>query len=132
MALTEDEKSAVLQHLGYAAGVEHSLISSGPIFAVLSYRTNLQASLERVTSYGETQIRDLLGYLDSIEAKLRSAQTRLAASAIGTIRTNHDEPGDLEHEFRRWALRLAELLGCSPNPLSARFSGSGANVPRRG
>lgn len=130
MALTENEKGDVLRHLGFAAGVSGSVSAAGPLLQELSFRVNVESALERVTPYGEAEIRILIADLDRVETNLRGARTRLAAQAVGSIRTNPTEPDDLEEEFRRWAWRLAELLGAAPNPFARRFCSAGVNVRR--
>jgi hypothetical protein len=130
MALTEDEKSRILIHLGFA-GVDTFTTATGPLVSVVTYRTNAEAQLEHLNATGEARIRTLLlPTMDALEARMVKAQRRLAVSQLGEITLRKTEISDLEREIRRWGVRIAETLGCNPNPYAERYSGGGCLAPR--
>ena len=130
MALTTAEKQRALTHLGFAGGVTDYTVAAGPLIGTLEVRTNAEAQLERVNATGEARVRQILTVMDDLETKLVRAQCRLAAAKVGSIAMNEGEPLDLEAEVRRWGWRLAEAIGCEPNPFSQRYRGAGINVAR--
>jgi hypothetical protein len=89
----------------------------------------VEASLNNLPQEAVDLVRERIAVLDGIEAKLIEAQTRLAANRLGEIELREDEPGQLEREYRRWAQRLADLLGVPLNIYSERFRFGGATAP---
>lgn len=130
MALTAEEQSKVMRHLGFAETTGYTS-ASGPIVSQLSVRTNAEVQMGQLTSSGETRVRACLANLEAIEARLGKAPKRLAVASLGNISLRPDETRALEAEYRRWGWRMAEALGCEPNMRSERYSSS-AVCARRG
>lgn len=129
MALTAEEQSKVMRHLGFAE-VEGYTSAAGPVVIQYAVRTNAEAQMARLTSNGETRARSILTSLDAIEVRMVKATKRLAVTQLGRIAIRQDELKALEAEYRRWGWRLAECLGCEPNRLAQRYSGSGVCAAR--
>jgi hypothetical protein len=130
MALTAEEKSKVMRHLGFAEVTEYTS-AAGPIVQQLGLRVNAEHQIEKLTSYGETRVRSILTTLDAIESRMAKATKRLAATQVGEIGIRGDELPRLEDEYRRWGARLSETIGAMPNSFSERYGSIGL-MGRRG
>lgn len=130
MALTAEQLSRAMRHLGFSEVTEYTS-ASGPIVASLGLRVNAEHQLVKLTSFGETRVIALLSTLDAIEARMAKATKRLAATQVGEIGIRADEIPRLEDEYRRWGRRLAETIGANPNSYSERYAGGGLMGARR-
>jgi hypothetical protein len=130
-ALSEEEKGAILRHMGYPVVSSIPMIalgfpaSSQPMFLV-------QRAFELIPQSKIGHIRVLLSRLDDTERKIFDAQRRIKAEKVGEIDINLDETHALQVEYVRWAAWLADELGCPLNVYSYRyrqFAAGGLNVP---
>lgn len=139
-SLTESEKERVRYHLGYMAttfGSEQA--AAGIAFGVARPTQTLflveQAIQTLLTNaFAIDRVRKILDNLDRIEDQLMCATSTLVAEQVGEIKLRGAEPGRthpdlLEREYKRWACRLADVLGVPFYPFSTRFRGRG---PGRG
>lgn len=125
--ISETEKHKVRYHLGYLSPNPVVSIQLGvprasqPMFLVESAMNNLPE--EAVGN-----VRRIIVIMDGIEERLIQAQDRLAAKSVGNITMNPTEPADLEKEYFRWAMRLADFLGVPINAYCHRFRGSSGSL----
>lgn len=120
MPLDAREKERARYHLGYLAVAPAASIQYGiprPIQTMFLVETALNNLLEEATD----RVRRILKILDDTEVRLVECQERLAASALDALKLRENEPDLLEREYVRWALRLADILGCPIYPYSTRF-----------
>lgn len=133
MPLTDEEKTRVRYHLGYPAVTSAASIQLGtPAYSETAWLVD--AVLPKLLDGALPRVRSMLVTLEGIETKMVEAQDRLAATQLETLKLREDEIESLEREYRRWAFRLAELLGCPIYPGSSRFKGIGTgagNIPVR-
>jgi hypothetical protein len=137
VALDDFEKERVRYHLGYlnvstAASLQFGL--PRPIQTLFI----IELAMEQLPEVALPRVRRLLKILDNTECRLENAQSRLAAASLGELkieRQGMQEPDLLEHEYWRWASRLADQLGVPLYAYSNRFKGQGpasGNIPVRG
>ncbi len=133
MALTDQEKERCRYHLGYL-GVSYAGSISLGIPRPIQTLFLVETAMNNLVMYSEGRVRELLGRLDATEERIFSSQERLAASKLGEITLRDNEPDQLENEYQRWAMRLADVMGCPLYPYSKRFAtvSGGGNVPVRG
>lgn len=129
--LTEEEKSKVRRHLGFP---EVEQISSATFGLVIPLQGlfMVDTAMNHLSVSAANRIRQLLGIMDAMEAKMVAATCQIGVEQVGDIRLRTAEAGKtttdlLEKEYLRWAKRLADCLGVAFYPYSARFSG-GRNV----
>lgn len=121
---TNEERNAVLYHLGYFLADRVTTFALG-VAAASEPMWIAEAQLQRVPLSGKAWISRVVGVLDNIELKLIEAQDYLPAEKLGELTINLDNPNALEREYLRWAKRLSDILGAPLNPFSERFR----NVP---
>ena len=80
-----------------------------------AFSTLLESAVPRVIK--------ILDTMDAIEAQMTDGLGRLKAEKLDTLTLRKDEIDSLEHEYVRWANRLANILGCPLYPFAERFSG---------
>lgn len=132
MALNAAERDRVRYHLGYQSVQQAASIQFGmPAATQTSFL--VETAMNNIMAVAEERIRSYLNVLDGIESKLVCAQDRLAADTLEGLKLRGGEPDMLEDEYRRWAYRLADILGCPLNPFSKRFAGNvrAGNLPVR-
>lgn len=118
MAFTDQEKARVKHHLGYPDWVNLSAsiqlgfpAGSQPLFLV-------EQAFNRLTVGGEESVRCDLCNCEETEAQISQSRRRFAASQLGELHTNRDEPGQLRGELKYWRQKLADDLGVVQNPYS--------------
>ena len=114
------EKERIRYHLGYLNVQPAASIQFGqprPIQTLFL----VESAIENVLPEGEDRVRRTLRVLDEIECKLIDAQDRLAATQLDSLHLREGEPDLLEHEYHRWAGRLADTLGVPLYPFAERF-----------
>ena len=121
MPLSTQDREKIRYHLGYLNVQPAASITFGvprpqqTLFLVETAMSNvLEESIPRV--------RQIVSILDSIECKLVDAQDRLKATELAELKLRRDETDALEHEYLRWASRLADLLGVPLYAYSIRFA----------
>lgn len=132
--LTEEEKSRIRYHLGYAetsfggaqAAASIAFGVAQPVQTAFLLEEAIQNLL--VNIYAVARVQRILQTLDSIEDQLRASTCTLAAEALGELKLRGAEPGRtfpdlLEREYVRWAKRLADVLGVPLYGFAARFQG---------
>ena len=130
MALTQEEKERIRYHLGYLSVQPASSMQFGQPRPVQTLFL-VESAMNNLLEVAEGRLRNMLDILDRIECHLVDGLDRLAAKRLDGIELNNKEPDMLEHEYKRWAGRLADLLGVPLYPYSKRFGpemGAG-NVP---
>ena len=127
--LTPAEYSKVLLHLGFS-GTNSYASAAGPIVAQYPLRTLAELQATDLNAEGETRVRLCLTNLDSIESILVDALDRLAVDDLSGIKIRGTETRELEAEYRRWGYRLADTLGCRPNPYAERYRSGGMMAAR--
>jgi len=128
--LTEQDKEAVRYHLGFFNVDPSASITLGfpagtePMFLV-------ERAMNRISSqYAISRIKKILVHLEFLEESMMGATQRLQALQVDEIKIRNSrdevtEQDELEHEYNRWAHRLAESMGVPLNPMSRRFGGAG-------
>ena len=120
MALTTAERERVRYHLGYLQVTAAASLSFGiprPIQTIFL----VESSMTLLIVEAEPRVRRILDILDRTECRLEEAQERLAAKRLGDLELRDGEPDQLEHEYDRWAKRLADIFGVPLYPYAARF-----------
>lgn len=137
--LTAQEKERVRYHLGYMEVSSAPSIQLGipkPLQTVFL----LEDALTLLTNvYAVDRVRCILQTLDQIEGQLRAGTCTLVADKLGELQLHPLRAqgklftDSLEKEYRRWAQRLADVMGVPLYPYSQRFraSGPGAVLPVR-
>lgn len=121
---TNEERNAVLYHLGYFLADRVTTFALGipsasqPMFIA-------EGQLGKLPQSAKAWVSRVVGVLDGLELKLVEAQEYLVASKLGEMELRDDHPDKLEKEYLRWAKRLADILAAPLNPYSERFR----NVP---
>ncbi len=119
---TNEERNAVLYHLGYFLADRVTTFALG-IPAASQPMFIAEGALGRVPQSAKRWIDRTIGVLEGIEMKLIEAQDYLPADKLGELTINQDNPNALEREYLRWAKRLSDILGAPLNPFSERFRG---------
>lgn len=135
MPLDAAEKDRVRYHLGYPSVQAAASIQYGiprPIQTAFLVESAMNLLIEEALP----RVRSLLKVMDDIETKLIDAQDRLAAIQLSDLKLREDEPSQLEKEYVRWGMRLADVVGAPIYAYSTRYRsalGSGAgSIPVRG
>jgi len=130
--LTDQEKERCRYHLGYPEMKAVASLQFG-IPRPMQTAFLVELALDNVMTVAEPRVRQILSVMDGIESSLVDAQTRLAAISLGDIKLRQDEPGQLEREYVRWGMRLADILGCPIYPFSTKYAQTmnGINIPVR-
>lgn len=124
------EKERIRYHLGYLNAQPAASLQFGqprPIQTLFL----VESAVENLLPEAEDRVRRFVRVLDDIECKLIDAQDRLAATQLDSLYLRDGEPDLLEHEYHRWASRLADTLGVPLYPFAERFRrvrGAG-NIP---
>lgn len=139
--LTESEKERIRYHLGYLEAEFAGSIQLGiprPLQTIFILEEVIQNQIQ--SQLVCARIRRILTCLDQIEDKLKSSQCMLGVEKLGEL-TLHPlrhqgklVTDSLENEYRRWAFRLADILGVGVYPYSDRFRrrGPGSSIPVSG
>lgn len=137
--LTDSEKERIRYHMGYmgtsfggvSAAASLSYGIARPIQTMFLVENAIQQLL--VNPFAVDRVRRVLQVLDELEAKLQAASCTLVAGQLGDLQLH---PGKdrgeyftdlLEREYKRWAMRLADILGCPLYKFSTRFGGGGGH-----
>jgi len=135
MPLDDAEKERVRYHLGYPQQTALASIQLG-IPRPLQTAFLVEQAMSLLLEAALPRVRSMLKIMDDIEAKLVDAQDRLAAIQLADLKLREDEPSQLEREYVRWGMRLADVVGAPIYAYSTRYraaSTAGAgNVPVRG
>lgn len=128
MPLTATEKERARYHLGYPEVQAAASIQFGiprPIQTAFLVETALANLIEEACD----RTRRVLKAMDDIETKLIESQARLAAMKLGNLELRENEPDQLEHEYVRWGMRLADILGVPIYAYATRYrAGSGSKA----
>lgn len=135
MPLDAAEKDRIRYHLGYPSVQAAASIQFGiprPIQTAFLVESAMNLLIEEALP----RVRATLKVMDDIETKLVDAQDRLAAIQLSDLKLREDEPSQLEREYVRWGMRLADIVGAPIYAYSTRYRsafGSGAGcIPVRG
>lgn len=109
MALTEEQKAAVIFYLGYPAT---SIIPGST-----DYSKILADRMANLTAPVEAQVSDLLTKIAAMREKLFGSSARMLVKRVGDIELNTDEHSLLSGENKRLLRDLSSLLGI---PLQGR------------
>lgn len=120
MALTEPEKTAVRYHLGYLSITQPTAIALGfPTASHLQFI--VESAMNSIIPSAEPRVRRCIQDLDCIEDQQSSFRTSLEIVKSGTTEIRGSEAFyELDMQYRRWAQRLADILGTPLNPFSAQ------------
>lgn len=124
MALNDEEKQRIRYFLGYPAVQSAAALSYGMV-KPLQTLFLLESAMNLLLPIAEGKVRSILGVLDGIECRLVDAQDRLAAKSVDSLTMRPDETLALEDEYKRWANRLADILGVPLYAYSLRFHRQG-------
>lgn len=124
MAFTDEEKQRIRYHLGYPSVTSAAALTFG-VVKPLQTLFLVESAMNLILPVAEDKARSLLNVLDGIECRLVDAQDRLAAKSVDSLTMRPDETMALETEYRRWANRLADVLGVPLYAYSLRFKNQG-------
>lgn len=126
MAFTDEEKQRIRYHLGYPSVQPAAALTYG-MPKPLQTLFLVESAMNLILPVAEDKVRSLLTTLDTIECRLQDAQTRMAATSVDNLTMRKDETDALEGEYRRWANRLADLMGVPLYAYSLRFHRGGVS-----
>lgn len=134
----ESDRVRIRSHLGYLSVEPASAIQLG-FPSAQQAQFLVEIAMDRIIPEAIPRALRCVEELDCIENQMSESRTRLKAQQLGELklRNNNDERTEadlLEREYRRWAVRLADLLGVPLNVYSERFreGGSSMSVPVAG
>src|SRR5262249_28620845 len=104
MALTDAQRISVRRHLGIPAPGPTRAWLVDPWISVDNVRDAIPAA-------AETEVVNVLAFLDATETAMSAALTRLKAAKVGSITLNHEELRDLREERQAWRRELANVTG---------------------
>jgi len=122
MPLNAMEKERARFHLGYPEVQPQASIAYGiprPIQTAFLVEMSMSNLIEEACD----RVRRVLKIMDDVETKLVECQMRLAAMKLGNLELRENEPDQLEHEYVRWGMRLADILGVPIYAYSTRYRG---------
>jgi len=127
MPLSDAERDRVRYHCGYmsvqpAASIQYGVPRPIPTMFLI------EAAMSNLLEVAVDRVRRVLQILDNIENKLVDSQDRLAADQLGDLKIRATEPDQLEGEYRRWAFRLADILGVPLYYYSRKLQGGGVKA----
>jgi hypothetical protein len=130
--LSQAEKERVRYHMGYPQVQGAASLSFG-IPRPIQTAFLLEDAMNNIIAAAEGRVRDLLAKLDVTEANIFGAQTRMQAERVGELTMRRDESQQLREEYKIWAERLADVLGCPLYAYSSKFNGAGnyGSIPVR-
>jgi len=124
VAFTDQEKQRIRYFLGYPSVQSAAALSFGMV-KPLQTLFLVESAMNLILPVAEDKVRSILNILDGVECRLVDAQERLAARSIDNLTMRADETNALEEEYRRWANRLADVLGVPLYAYSLRFKRQG-------
>jgi hypothetical protein len=121
MAISDADKARAVRHLGYPDTDTGYRAEAG--FAVAYELLGIvQSALEKVNTTAEARIVAILDEMDGIDTQMQQARSsRAKVLKLGDITLNDKELDRLQDEYARLGWRLAEIIGCQPNPYSMRY-----------
>lgn len=120
--LSQEEKTAVLLHMGYQAQQLAAASITLGIPAATQPQFLVAMALERIPESSVGRLRMFLANLARIEQRLMEIVEQVDADKVDNIVINKDATGALEAEYNRWVQRLSNLLGAPVNPYSERYA----------
>jgi len=120
--LSQEEKTAVLIHMGYQAQQLAAASITLGIPSATQPQFLVAMALERVPESAVGRLRMCLANLARIEQRLMEIVEQVDADKIDNISLREDATGALEAEYNRWVQRLSNLLGAPQNPYSERYA----------
>lgn len=131
--LQEADRARVRHHLGYLSTEPVSSIALG-FPSAQQAQFLVERAMDHILPAAVSRVIQQLNILDAIEGQMVDALDRLQAQQLGELklRNSNEEPVEqdlLEHEYIRWAKRLADDLGVPLNPFSERFRSGGTSSP---
>jgi hypothetical protein len=124
-ALTEADKEKIRYHLGYLASGFAATLQFGlprPYQTVFMVE---QAMMLLNNAYAITRLRDILCTLEKIEKKMVCDLDTLKVESVDTVKMRGDVIDRYEGEYKRWASRVADILGVPKYPFSERSGAVG-------
>ena len=125
MPFTDDEKVRIRHHLGYlnAAGSQTFVLGTP---AAVQTQFQIEGAMDKVLPAALPKARQLLQYLETIEAQMIGDLELLAIDAVDEITIRKTEQPELKREYQYHREGLANLLGIYPNPYDKRFYNTGS------
>ena len=124
--LSQEEKTSILHHLGYMSQQQAAASMSLGIPSVSQPMYLVALAIERIPESAVGRIRKYLAILEKIEGAMLDVLDQLLVDKVGNIEMRSDAGDAIEHEYKRWAQRLANDLGAPLNPYAEKFSSTGA------
>lgn len=120
-ALTEAQRALVRYHLGYPNTSPAASLQLG-IPAQQQTLFMVEQAMNVLLPVMVPKVLQILGVLDGLDCQIAQAQQYLVAKKLDSMELRDGHPDLLENEYRRWAFRLAETLGCPVYPYAERFN----------
>lgn len=127
MAITEEEKVAIRDHMGYPNVTQVATFALGTP-AAFETTFMIEGAMVRVAPSAEGLLRKWLQVLNAIDAQRTSTLEDLEVLKIGDIEINPRNQALLRAQYDEYVDRLSTLLGVPRNPFDKRLNGGGLNV----
>ena len=129
--LSAIEKKQVYDHLGYGQLSTPTSMSIGdPSVTFARYR--LDQNLLLLDAAGEPAVRRALDRLECIEIQMDKVRDAILVSKSGSTVFRDDAIPQLEGQYERYQLRLADAVNAQVNPVSEQARGAGTRVNEPG
>ncbi len=126
--ITEEEKVRARAHMGYLNVAEaYTFVLGTP--AAVETQFLIEGAWSRVLVSAVPLFREYLATLDDLENEMKDGFAALQANRVGQIEIARDHMKQLSQQYDRWVGKLANLLGCPPNPFDKSRGLGGVNVP---
>jgi hypothetical protein len=122
MPLNDAEKERTRYHLGYPEVQPAASIQFG-IPKPIQTAFLVELAMNNLIEMACDRVRSIIQVMDGVETKLVESQMRLAAIKLDKLELRENEPDQLEHEYVRWGMRLADILGVPIYAYSTRYRG---------
>lgn len=128
MALSEEEKVQIRDHMGYVNVTQVATFSLGTP-AAFETQYMIEGAMVRVAPAAEPLVRRYLQVLNAIDSMRVNTLEDHEVLELGDIKLNPRNQAQLREAYDENLERLSNLLGVPRNPFDKRLSGGGVNVP---
>lgn len=128
MALTDDERVGIKDHLGYPNPQAIETFVLG-VPALMESLFVLEGAMNAVSPGSEERIRKTLKRLDKIDDQIEENADALLLTKADEVEFREDEFEKLHQRYAYWQGKLCNLLGVpGPNPFDARWVGPAGGI----
>lgn len=132
-SLSDADKERARYHLGYLASSFAASLQFGLPRPQQTMFMVENALADLSNPYAVNRVVCILDDLDRIEQRMKLSLDQLGVDTLDKLKLRANLPDLLEREYKRWAGRLADVLGVPFYAFSQRFRNTGPGmIPRRG